>query len=94
MRFILKAFIGSILIHLIYIIYTIMDGYIKTKNYNPDMPSAWDNVDVLQDEVVFGMVISPFFVLFSFLNVSIICAIIIFSYEKLFKKKVNYFKKG
>lgn len=87
MRLILKAFISSIVIHLIYIVYTIMDGYIKTKNYNPDMPSGWDNVEVLQNEVAFGMVISPFFILFSLLKVSIICAIIIISYEKLFKKK-------
>ncbi|MFF2753302.1 hypothetical protein ACFVR1_06040 [Psychrobacillus sp. NPDC058041] len=90
MKIILQAIIGSLLIHLIYIVYTVIGGYIKTKYYTPDISSTWDNVEVLQNEVAFGMVGSPFFYVFSFLRVAVICAILIFSYEKLIKKKVSF----
>ncbi|MDI2589152.1 hypothetical protein OR571_19125 [Psychrobacillus sp. NEAU-3TGS] len=89
MKIILQAFIGSIIIHIIYTAYTIMGGYIKTKYYNPDIPKGWETVDVLQNEVAFGMIISPYFFLYSILSVTVICAIILFAYEKLFKKKVS-----
>lgn len=94
MKIFLQAIIGSLLIHLIYIVYTVLGGYLKTKYYNPDISSAGDNVYVLQNEVTFGMVGSPFFFVFSFLKVALICAILIFSYEKLIKNKVSFFKPG
>ncbi|GGA15415.1 hypothetical protein [Psychrobacillus lasiicapitis] len=94
MRIILQAFIGSIMIHLIYTAYTIINGYIKTKFYNPDMQNAWETVDVLQNEVAFGMIMSPYFFLYSILILTVICAIILFLYEKLFKNKMSYYKKG
>ncbi|QFF97853.1 hypothetical protein PB01_02950 [Psychrobacillus glaciei] len=94
MKIILQAIIGSLLIHLIYIVYTFLGGYLKTKYYTPDITSTWDNVYVLQNEVAFGMVSSPFFYVFSFLKVAIICAILIFTYEKWFKNKVRCFKTG
>ncbi|WP_391119806.1 hypothetical protein [Psychrobacillus sp. L3] len=94
MKIILQAIFGSLLIHLIYIVYTVLDGYLKTKYYTPDISSAWNNVDMLQNEVAFGMVSSPFFYVFSFLRAAIICAIFISFYEKWFKNKVCCFKTG
>ena len=34
-------------------------GYIKTSQYKPNIPSEWDNVNTLQNEVAFGIVVSP-----------------------------------
>ncbi|MBA9028842.1 hypothetical protein [Peribacillus huizhouensis] len=65
MKIILQAFIGSVIIHLVYIVCTMVVGYVKTKYYKPDIASKWDKVDYLQNEVAFGMVISPLFYVFS-----------------------------
>ena len=92
MKILLKVFIGSLIIFVIFIVYMMLEllvGYTKTKLYNPDIQSKWESVDVLQNEVSFGMIISPFFLLFSFLLMAIICVIIIFFYEKLFRNKVR-----
>ncbi|MCM3412695.1 hypothetical protein M3676_22305 [Metabacillus litoralis] len=58
-------------------------GYIKTRNYKPDISSAWDKVETLQSEVDFGKANSPFLYLFTFIGVTVICGIIIFSYKKM-----------
>lgn len=84
MKIVLQAFVGSIIIHVIYIVCTMLVGYIKTKYYKPDISNAWNKVDTLKSEVGFGMVISPFFYSFSLLGIAVICGIILFSYEKFF----------
>lgn len=83
MKIILQAFISSIIIHIIYIVGMMLVGYIKTRNYKPDIASAWDKVETLQSEVVFGKVNSPFLYLFTFIGVTVMCGIIIFSYKTL-----------
>lgn len=50
MKIIIQAFIGSIIIHIIYIVGMMLDGYIKTRNYKPDISSAWEKVETLQSE--------------------------------------------
>ena len=84
MKIVLQAFNGSIIIHVIYIFCTMLVGYLKTKYYQPDISSAWVNVDTLQNEIGFGMIISPFFYLFSLVGIAVICGIIIFSFKKFF----------
>ncbi|RRN66711.1 hypothetical protein EI200_25380 [Peribacillus simplex] len=84
MNLVFQAFIGSIAIHIIYLVGMMLVGYIKTRNYKPDIASAWDKVETLQNEVVFGKVNSPFLYLFTFVGVTVICGIVIFSYKKLF----------
>ncbi|PUB08195.1 menaquinol-cytochrome c reductase cytochrome b subunit [Paenisporosarcina sp. OV554] len=74
---------SSIAVHVVYIVGMVLVGYIKTKNYKPDIASAWDEVETLRKEVVFVKVNSPFLYLFSFLGVAVICGIIIFSYRNL-----------
>jgi hypothetical protein len=83
MKVLFQAVIGSIVIHIIYIVGMMLVSYIKTRNYKPDIASAWDKVETFQSEVVFGKVNSPFLYLFTFIGVTMICGIIMFSYKKL-----------
>ncbi|MFS0639227.1 hypothetical protein AB1K84_25470 [Mesobacillus foraminis] len=83
MKVVFQAFIGSIAIHIIYIVGMMLVGYIKTRNYKPDIANAWDKVETLQSEVVFGKVNYPFLYLLTFIGVTVICGIIMFSYNKL-----------
>jgi hypothetical protein len=59
-------------------------AYIKTNAYQPDFSSEWGQVQILQNEVAFGTIISPLLLLFSFVGVTVVCGIIIVSYRKLF----------
>ena len=77
MMLFLQAFIGSIVIHVVYFFVMMLVGYIKTRNYKPDFASAWDNVETLQTEVVFSKVNSHFLYLFTFVGVAVLCGIII-----------------
>lgn len=83
MKVVLLAFMSSIAVHVVYIAGMVLVGYIKTRNYKPDIASAWDEVETLQNEVVFVKANSPLLYLFTFLGVAAICGIIIFSYRKL-----------
>ncbi|MFC9601838.1 hypothetical protein ACFTQL_29550 [Peribacillus butanolivorans] len=83
MKVVLQAIIGSISIHVIYVVVMMLVGYIKTKNYKPDIENAWDKVETLQNEVEIVSVTSPHFYVLSFLGVAVICGIVILSYEKL-----------
>lgn len=85
MKLILQAAILSLVIHIIYIIGMIFSGALRTKLYQPDITNAWENVETLQNEVVFGRVYapSPFIYLFTFIGLAFICGIIIFFYKKM-----------
>lgn len=82
---VLQAIIGSFIIHVIYIVGIMLVGYIKTKNYKPDISSVWDRVDTIEKEVVIvGKVTPPYFYVLSFLGVAVICRIVIMSFDRLF----------
>jgi menaquinol-cytochrome c reductase cytochrome b subunit len=83
MKVVLQALIGSVVIHIFYFVGMMFVSYIKTRNYKPEIASAWDHVETLQSEVVFGKVGSPFLSLITFIGVTVICGIIIFLYKKL-----------
>jgi hypothetical protein len=83
MKVILQALIGSVVIHIIYFVSMMVVSYIKTRKYKPNLGNAWDHVETLQSEVVFGQVGSPFLYLITFVGVTVICGIIMFSYKKL-----------
>ncbi|MFJ7941946.1 hypothetical protein ACIQYG_26345 [Peribacillus sp. NPDC096622] len=83
MKVILQAMIGSISIHAIYVVVMMLVGYIKTKNYKPDIENAWGMVENLQNDVEFVSDTPNHFYVLSFLGVSVICGIVILSYEKL-----------
>lgn len=79
----------SLIIHIIYLALTLIVGYLQTRNYNPSIANGWTEVEMLQNEVAFGTVESPLFMLYSFLGVSMISAFFIFLF-----KKVVILKKG
>ncbi|CAN7673104.1 hypothetical protein LJR015_002876 [Peribacillus frigoritolerans] len=81
MKVVLQAIIGSISIHIIYVVVMMLVGYIK--NYKPDFENAWGKVGNLQNEVEFVSGMPLHFYVLSFLGVSVICGIVILSYEKL-----------
>jgi menaquinol-cytochrome c reductase cytochrome b subunit len=81
---IVQAIIGSVIVHMIYFISTMIIGYIKTKRYVPDIDSAWESVNKLQKEVEFGRTASPILYLGSFVGVAVICGLVIFLMKKSF----------
>lgn len=83
MKLFMQAAASSIAIHVIYFLGMFLVGYIKTMNYTPDLEGSWKSVDTLQNEVAFGMTGSPFFLIFTFIGVTVICAILIVFYRNL-----------
>ncbi|MCA1322437.1 hypothetical protein LC085_21410 [Bacillus tianshenii] len=79
----------SLIIHIFYFALTLVVGYLQTRNYNPSIANGWTEVEMLQSEVAFGTVGSPFFMLYSFIGVALISAFFIF-----FFRKVVILKKG
>lgn len=78
MKVVLQAIFVSIVIYIIYIVGRMLVGYIKTRNYKPNIVGTWDKGEILQNEVMFGKVFSPCFILLFFVGVAVICGIIIF----------------
>ncbi|MCO0599674.1 hypothetical protein ACFTQL_06070 [Peribacillus butanolivorans] len=87
MKVVFQAFIGSIILHVFYFVSTMIVGSIKTSQYKPGIENAWGQAETLQNEVVFGKVISPSVYLLSLVGVALICGIIIFSYKKIFMER-------
>lgn len=83
MKLFMQAAIGSVVIHLIYLLGVLVTGYIKTVNYTPDIKDSWKSVDPLQNEVTFGMTGSPFFFFFTFIGVAVFLGVIIIFYRRL-----------
>ncbi len=83
LKTIIQSLFISFVIHLIYIVGTIVVGYVQTRNYKPDIENEWENIELIQNEVAFGMVGSPLFFLFTFIGAAIICGLIIISYRKI-----------
>lgn len=73
---IIQSLFISFVIHLIYIVGTMTVGYVKTRNYKPDSESKWENIEMLQNKVAFGVVGSPLFYLFSFIGVALLSGLI------------------
>ena len=82
MKVIIKAVLASLLIHVVYIIGMISIGYFQTKAYVPGNAIAFHKVDMLQNEVAFGVVVSPVFGVFSFSGVALIFGIGIYVYTR------------
>lgn len=78
MSTIIQAIIGSVIVHLIYFLITLVIGYIKTKRYVPDIDSAWESINNLPKEVEFRRSVSPLFIFGTFVGVTVVCGLIIF----------------
>lgn len=83
LKTIMQALGISFIIHLIYFFVTWIVGYLKTRDYNPSISNGWTEVELLQNEVAFGTVASPLFMLSSFFGVALISVFFIFSLGRL-----------
>ncbi|MFE8699946.1 hypothetical protein ACFYKX_04835 [Cytobacillus sp. FJAT-54145] len=83
MKVVFQAILGSIVVHITYLVGMMKVGYIKTKNYQPDISNSWDKVEVLQNEVVFGHHHSPFLYVLTFIAVTVVFVIAINLFRKL-----------
>ena len=84
MKTVKQSMVISFLIHLVYIGGAFIKGYIETKNYQPNLGSQWENTEILQSEVAFGVSGSPMFYLLSFIGVTLLCDITFIMYKKFF----------
>ncbi len=64
----LQSLAGATALYGIYTIATLAQGYVLTRNYEPDFESAWANVENLLKETVIGKKPSPFFSCFLILR--------------------------
>lgn len=83
MKLFMRAAAVSIAIHAIYFLGMLLTGYIQTINYTPDMKDSWETVDTLQNEVTFGMTVSPFIFIFTFIGVTMVCGMGIVFYRRI-----------
>ena len=83
MKIVLQALIFSFLLHFIYIAGVLLTGYIQTKNYEPDIATSWKNVNVLQDEVAFGVIGSPLVLIYTFIGLTLIFGLILYSNKRM-----------
>ncbi|KAF0995480.1 hypothetical protein [Geobacillus sp. TFV-3] len=81
MKTVIQALLISLVVHIVYFAATIGIGYWKTKLYKPDVANAWEHVDMLQNEVVFGQAGSSVVYLFSFVGVAMISGLVLYVYK-------------
>jgi hypothetical protein len=89
MKVIIRALLASLLIHAVYILSMILIGYFQTKAYVPGKAIAFHKIDLLQNEVAFGVVVSPLFGVFSFSGVAVVCGIGFLLYKKWNHKMIT-----
>ncbi|WP_033543625.1 hypothetical protein [Planococcus sp. CAU13] len=82
MKLITRSLIGATALFGIYTAGTLVSGYIKTKNYEPDFEAAWTNAEMLSSEVAFGHTAS-FASLAGLFGVTVLlCAALLVVYDK------------
>ncbi|NGY80847.1 hypothetical protein F6Y03_00870 [Bacillus megaterium] len=81
MKTMIQAFAISLVAHVVYIAATISLGYWKTKMYQPDIASAWESVDQLSNEVVFGQGTTDCLRVWSLIGVTMISAVVLYVYK-------------
>ncbi len=70
------SFLLSIIMHLVYFISILGWAYLKSHFFETDFLDEYENVNVLQNEVVFGYVGSPFSIMLSIIGTATIVALI------------------
>ena len=83
MKTIIQSLAISFLIHIIFVVGPFIIGYIKTKNYTPQLDSQWGDAVILQSEVGIAA-FSPIVLLSSFIGVALVGGIIITICKKAF----------
>ena len=77
MKLLMQALFFSLVLHIIHFVTMMTIGYIKTKRYEPDIDSAWNNAERLTNNVSIGTSVSPYSYMVSILIGTVICALII-----------------
>ena len=83
MKIAIQALFLSLLLHFVYIAGVLITGYIQTQNYKPDMAKSWENVDMLQNEIAFGIIGSPLVLIYTFIGITLIFGLVLYSYRKV-----------
>ena len=83
MKIAIQALFFSLLLHFIYIAGVLLTGYIQTQDYKPDIAKSWENVDMLQNEVAFGVIGSPLVLVYTFIGTTLIFGLVLYSYRKV-----------
>lgn len=83
MKIALQALFFSLLLHFTYIAGVLLTGYIKTQDYKPDSANSWENVDMLQNEIVFGIIGSPLVLVYTFIGITLIFGLVLYTYRKV-----------
>lgn len=76
MRIIKLSLFVSIIMHLIYFLSIFGWAYMRSYFFETDFSNEYDNINVLQNEVVFGFVGSPFSIIISIIGTATIVALI------------------
>jgi|HigsolmetaAR203D_1030402.scaffolds.fasta_scaffold00147_20 menaquinol-cytochrome c reductase cytochrome b subunit len=77
MRTIVLSVIISLVMHVIFFAGAAAVGYFKSKQYEPDIASRWENIEPLQQEAAFGFSVNPLLLLVTFIGVAILSGAII-----------------
>ncbi|RFU60515.1 hypothetical protein [Bacillus sp. V59.32b] len=85
MRTWIQAFLLSALVHSIFFLGPILIGFVQTSFYKPDHLSNFQTVEYIQNEVAFGMIITPLgylSIIASFLVVSLVFGALLILYKR------------
>lgn len=74
MKLLIQSIIFSLAVHIIYFAGSLVHGWFITRYYVPDIENAHEKIVYLQNEVSFGYIISPIYLVFSFIVVALISA--------------------
>ncbi|KGX84433.1 hypothetical protein [Pontibacillus marinus] len=82
MKIAYKAVIYSLIIHIAYFASMWFYGFVKTKLYQPSISHEWSEMKHFQEDVVYGVVLSPWYYVASFFGLSLLCGLLLFVFRK------------
>lgn len=84
MKLILQGALISCLLHILYFVGNILIGFWKTSTFEPEIINSFENVTMLQNEVVIGTVREgfPYMYIFTFIGATIVCSILLYVLKK------------
>lgn len=85
MKYVGMGLLFSLGLYLIYLVGTVIVGFVKMWNYTPEMDKNIGNVQLLDQGIALGITGSPIFFIITFLGMALLFTLIIYSYQKLNK---------
>ncbi|WP_043932966.1 hypothetical protein [Bacillus sp. EB01] len=83
MKQVFRALVWSAVLHLLFFVWVIAIGYLKTISYQPDIAAKYDDVVFLQNKIAFGSTISPLFFLASYISLAAALAVLLYIRKRL-----------